>query len=230
MSAEPLILPQFPLGSVLFPSMVLPLHVFEPRFRQLVDDVDPLGNDLFRDDPRLEGRPLDVDDRERAMFGVVLIERGSEVGGGELRTNVGTIATILRREPLPDGRSSLLCVGTERFRVDEWLTDDPYPRARVHRWPDEPGPPCSDELFRRACDAYDLCRSVFERHGIDVGTKPDFHPDPAVATFQIAALSPLGELDRQQILEAPDETTRCAVLADHLESAAAVLEFRLSDD
>ncbi len=230
MSVEQLILPQFPLGSVLFPSMVLPLHVFEPRFRQLLDDIDPLGNDLFEDDPRLDTGPVDAEQRDRGAFGVVLIERGSEVGGGELRTNVGTIATILRREPLPDGRSSLLCVGTERFRVDEWMPDDPYPRARIHRWPDQPGPPCTAELFQRASDAYDLCRSVFERHGIEVGTRPGFHPEPRVATFQIAALSPLGELDRQDILEAPDEATRCERLADHLESAAAVLEFRLSGD
>ena len=72
----------FPLGCVLFPSVVLPLHVFEPRYRTLVQTC------------------LD-DDRE---FGVVLIERGSEVGGDDVRTDVGTVARIVEAEQLPDGR------------------------------------------------------------------------------------------------------------------------------
>ena len=97
----------FPLGTVLLPSGVLPLHVFEPRYRRLAEDC-------------LEGVP---------EFGVVLIERGSEVGGGDQRTAVGTVARIVEAATFDDGRYALGTVGVRRIRVVRWLEDDPYPRA-----------------------------------------------------------------------------------------------------
>ncbi|HEV7759443.1 MAG TPA: LON peptidase substrate-binding domain-containing protein, partial [Acidimicrobiales bacterium] len=99
--------PMFPLGTVLVPGMLLPLHVFEPRYRQMLDDC--LAGDR--------------------TFGVVLIERGSEVGGGDVRTGVGTLARILQAEQAADGRWALMAVGARRIRIDRWLPDDPYPRA-----------------------------------------------------------------------------------------------------
>ena len=88
--------PMFPLGSVLVPGMILPLHVFEPRYRALVRDCT-------------------AGDGE---FGVVLIERGSEVGGGDARTDVGTMARIVQADELPDGRFAVGAVGMRRIRVD----------------------------------------------------------------------------------------------------------------
>ena len=81
----------FPLGSVLFPHAALPLHVFEPRYRALVEDC-------------LAGEP---------DFGVVLIERGSEVGGGETCFGVGTVTRIVEAGQFPDGRYALvtMCIG-----------------------------------------------------------------------------------------------------------------------
>src|SRR5688572_31807327 len=102
-------LPMFPLGGVLFPYAVLPLHVFEPRYRALTEAC--LTGD--------------------GQFGVVLIERGSEVGGGDTRFQVGTVARIVEAARLPDGRYVLAAVGTERFRVQRWLPEDPYPRAEI---------------------------------------------------------------------------------------------------
>src|SRR5437773_454261 len=99
----------FPLGTVVFPHAVLPLHVFEPRYRAMMRDV-------------LAG------DQE---FGVVLIERGSEVGGGDVRFGVGTLAHIVQSSELSDGRFALAAVGVQRFRVERWLPDDPYPRAEI---------------------------------------------------------------------------------------------------
>src|ERR1700730_11863947 len=93
--------PMFPLGTVLFPHAVLPLHVFEPRYRTMTRDV-------------LDG------DQE---FGVVLIERGSEVGGGDARFGVGTIAHIVQAAELADGRFALVVVGVSRLRVEHWLPD-----------------------------------------------------------------------------------------------------------
>src|SRR2546430_15968952 len=102
-------LPMFPLGTVLFPHAVLPLHIFEERYRSLVETC------------------LQGDGR----FGVVLIERGFEVGGGDTRFGVGTVARIVEAARTPDGRYLLATVGTERFRIKKWLDDDPYPRAEV---------------------------------------------------------------------------------------------------
>src|SRR5688500_13997113 len=108
-------LPMFPLGSVLLPGMFLPLHVFEPRYRAMVEHC-------------LAG------DHE---FGVVLIERGREVGGGDVRTHAGTVARIAEARQFADGRWALAAVGMRRIRVEAWLEDDPYPRAEVVEWPDE---------------------------------------------------------------------------------------------
>src|ERR1700737_1153600 len=98
-------LAMFPLGSVLFPHLLLPLHIFEPRYRVLMFDCT-------------RGEP---------EFGVVLIERGVEGGGSDERFRVGTVARILEAGELPDGRWVLNAVGTNRIRVDTWLPDDPYP-------------------------------------------------------------------------------------------------------
>src|SRR5262245_5535553 len=111
------VLPMFPLGSVLLPGAVLPLHVFEPRYRQLV--IDCLADD--------DGDP---------EFGVALIARGWEVGGGDERTDVGTVARMVRVEALEGGRYAVVSVGTRRIRINAWLPDDPYPVADVEDWPD----------------------------------------------------------------------------------------------
>src|ERR1700722_12172639 len=102
-------MPMFPLGTVLFPHAPLPLHVFEPRYRTLTRNV-------MRDD---------------GEFGVVLIERGSEVGGGDTRFDIGTVARVVRAQELPDGGFALATVGIRRIRVVQWLPDEPYPRAEV---------------------------------------------------------------------------------------------------
>src|SRR5215204_4326060 len=98
------VLPMFPLGSVLLPGAVLPLHVFEDRYRELVRDC------------------LAAPEHE---FGVTMIERGSEVGGGDQRSNVGTVARMAQVAELADGRYALVCIGTRRIRVVAWLPDDP---------------------------------------------------------------------------------------------------------
>ena len=108
----------FPLGMVLVPKAVVPLHVFEPRYQTMLADV-------------MAG------DRK---FGVVLIERGSEVGGGDVRTDVGTVVQVVELRPIADDRWVVVVAGTERITVDRWLSDDPYPRAEVSSFPDESGP------------------------------------------------------------------------------------------
>ena len=196
-------LPMFPLGTVLLPGMVLPLHVFEPRYRQLVRDV-------LADDQR---------------FGVVLIERGHEVGGNDSRTAVGTVAEVVRAEELEDGRWVLIAIGTDRIRVDEWLADDPYPCALVSTWPDgdtavEPAllADVGQKLQRVLRLAAELGEDVPE---IDV------EAEPLTASYQAVILSPLGPQDTQHLLAQPDGQERLARLSDMLDDQEQVLRFRL---
>ncbi len=193
----------FPLGSVLFPSMILPLHVFEPRYRALVDDCVA----------------------DNGEFGVVLIERGSEVGGGDVRTDVGTVAQVLEIERFDDGRCALAAVGTRRFRVDRWLDDDPYPRAEVTDW-DDPAPESLDldevdALFRRALA---LAAELGEAPApMDV----ELAEDAGLATFQMAALAPLGPADRQVLLATEGAEARVRLLAEQLADMTELLRARL---
>lgn len=193
----------FPLGTVLFPSMILPLHVFEPRYRALVDDC--VAGD--------------------GEFGVVLIERGSEVGGGDVRTQVGTSAQILQIERFDDGRCALAAVGTRRIRVEQWLDDDPYPRATVSNWEDQPGPDPDlasvDQQFRRTLA---LAAELGEAPApMDV----ELAEDPGIATFQMAALAPLGPADRQALLCTGGADERARLLAEQLADVTELLRARL---
>lgn len=203
------VLPMFPLGTPLLPGSVLPLHVFEPRYRQMVQDIL-------------------ADDVNAPEFGVVMIERGQEVGGGDSRSDVGTVARVVDVEVTPDGRFAVAAVGTERLRVAAWLPDDPYPVADVDRWPDDDTgavvtSDTIDALHARVRGLNEIVRELGE-----LSPPPDteISDDPRLALFHLAALAPLGAADRQRILTAPGSAERVVVLGEVLDDAAAVLEFR----
>jgi Lon protease-like protein len=199
--------PMFPLGTVLVPGMVLPLHVFEPRYRRMVNDSRT---------------------HHDSTFGVVLIERGSEVGGGDVRTDVGTLARILRAEELPDGRWILGVLGIHRIRVDRWLPDDPYPRAEIHEWADQLREVPADDrnevttLLRRAAA---LRREMGEpAPPLDL----ELADDPVVAGYQAAVVVPLGPADRQALLAASTVPARWRLLRALLADQIDLLQARLS--
>ncbi len=204
MVARPL--PMFPLGSVLFPHGVLPLHVFEPRYRALVEHC-------------LAGAP---------EFGVVLIERGSEVGGGDTRFDVGSVARIVEVRRLSDGRYALVAVGTARLRVHTWLPDDPYPQAAVEVVDEVAAtPPCPDV---RAVVEERLRRVLALASELGAPAPPgELHldDDPVRAAFEAASLAPIGPFDAQRLLEIDDPEDRLARLAGLLTEAAELLELRL---
>jgi Lon protease-like protein len=194
----------FPLGTVLFPYAVLPLHVFEPRYRLMTKRV-------------LEG------DQE---FGVVLIERGSEVGGGDVRFDTGTLARVVRAQEMPDGRYALTTAGIRRLHVAQWLSDDPYPRAQVEPIPERNGadaPRARVRMVEAFAGVVELARRIDAR----VEGPPAFDADPARAAYEAAALSPIGPLDAQRVLEADDTTIRLAILAELLDDQAEQLRARL---
>lgn len=196
----------FPLGSVLTRGQLLPLHIFEPRYRRLVGDC-------------LEGD---------GTFGVVLIERGSEVGGGEVRSNLGTIATIVDARALPDGRWAVAAVGGERIRITRWGEDDPYPRAEVEVWPDTPA---SGDLAAAVATAADRLRSLLalaSEMGVDdLRLDLELDDDPVRAADQLVAASPVGPLDRQGLLACDGPDVRMVTLAGYLDDAAEVLRAQM---
>jgi Lon protease-like protein len=200
----------FPLQTVLLPGGVLPLHVFEPRYRQLV--IDCLADDT--------GEP---------EFGVTLIERGSEVGGGDQRADVGVVARMVEVQALPDGRYTLVAVGTRRLRVNAWLPDDPYPLADIDEWRDlDPDAP---ELPAKVTAATDRLREVLElaaRFG-DVPTELSISDDPLLASYHLAALAPVGPADRYRLLCAESPAARLDLLIEALGDVEAMLRFRLAD-
>ncbi len=210
--------PMFPLGSVLVPGMILPLHVFEPRYRALVRDCTAGAGE----------------------FGVVLIERGSEVGGGDARSDVGTMARIVQADELSDGRYAVGAVGMRRIRVTSWLADEPYPRADVVDWPDDEAEG-ADGIADGSEPGSGVAALVAEVAGllrrtaalqIELGEPAPpldvaLADDPLVAGYQATALGPLGAFDKQSLLAARSVLARLEMLrrmlGEHVELAQARL-------
>jgi uncharacterized protein len=201
------VVPMFPLGTVLLPGGVLPLHVFEPRYRQMVSEL-------------LAG--------EEPEFGVSLIERGSEVGGGDLRTSVATIARIVQAAALPDGRYALVAVGTRRIVVRAWLPDDPYPVADVDEWPDtDPDAPVLDDLRRVNPRVRRALALAVELGDTTTDALQELSDDPLVASYHLAALAPIGSADRHRLLACAGPLERLALLDRLLDDVDAAQRFRL---
>jgi Lon protease-like protein len=199
-------LPMFPLGTVLMPSGFLPLHLFEDRYCQLIVD-------------------LMAGDRE---FGVVLIRRGSEVGGGEQRCDVGTRARVIEARQAPDGRWSVATVGLQRIRVRTWLADDPYPMAEVTTMPDRPGTPADQSTFRELTKAVRGVLAGLSELGEPVAEATfEVADDPALGGLQLAALAPISIHDRQRLLECDRASERLAMLGHLVGEAREVVDLRL---
>jgi Lon protease-like protein len=218
-------LPMFPLGTVLFPHAVIPLHVFEPRYRALM-------RDCLEDDRR---------------FGVVLIERGSEVGGGDQRADVGTQGMITRAAELPDGRWVLEVTGEEPVAIDEWLPEDPYPVALVSSHPraerdgvraeegeGEPGESSEEvDAFRlRATQQIRRVRGLLAEHGGAPALPPDQLLDGGgsaeVASWQLCAAAPISTYDAQRLLTAESVVIRFTRLVSLMEELELDVERMLT--
>lgn len=208
------VMPMFPLGLALLPGAVLPLHVFEPRYLQ-----------MFRE--------ILADDVNEPEFGVALITKGREAGGGDERAMLATSARILDMQATDDGRYVLAAVGIDRLRINAWLPDDPYPIADVDVWPDVDLEAVCDDAGLRARIAAtharidDLNAGAAEL-GDDVAAPTEISDDPRLATYHLGSLAPLGPADRLALLAAPGLAERLDVLDAALDDARAVLDFRRS--
>jgi uncharacterized protein len=197
-------LAMFPLAAVMFPSTELPLHVFERRYQRLTRDVM-------------------TDSQE---FGICLISRGCEVGGGDERVSIGTKVRIELAAPLDDDRWILVTRGVERIRVLEWLPDDPYPKAIVEPMPVEE-PEVSLEEVRAALCAVKVLRRL-QSEFTDGLTSPcidlRLEDSTASAPWMLCAMSPLSLWDLQILLEVPGNGARVALLRELCEQKSRDLE------
>jgi Lon protease-like protein len=170
----------FPLGTVLLPAMPLSLRIFEERYLKLLGDL------VTSDNPE---------------FGVVLIERGQEVGGTDKRMNIGTIASVTNIGTL-DEFYGLESVGAQRFRVNAWLPDDPYPLADVDLLPDliwdETLAPARVHLETKVRS---LLAFASEFGDLQYGADTEFSEDPIDACWQMAGVLPIGQLDHRDLLQ-----------------------------
>ncbi|MFN0029317.1 MAG: LON peptidase substrate-binding domain-containing protein [Acidimicrobiales bacterium] len=206
----PAVLPMFPLGTVLLPGGALPLHIFEPRYRTMIRQV------------------IDGDGR----FGVTLIARGNEVGGGDVRTDIGTVAKVVGANEFPDGRWAVIAVGTSRLRVRQWLPDDPYPQAEVEEFGDDPHAPVasSDAYAGLVRHARRVMALAVEAGQPTAAATSGFAEDPALGTFEVAGALPLGPFDRQRVLVLDSSGARCNLLGELCQEQEEDLQALLGTD
>jgi Lon protease-like protein len=184
-------LPLFPLSTVLFPGMRLPLHIFESRYRQLVADL------LEQPEPR--------------RFGVIAIRKGKETGvdGVAALYDVGCVATVRQVESREDGRYDLLTVGTQRFRLLSLDKSLPYLRGEIEPLPDETGEAREAAYAtRRVQDAFRGYLNMLVDRGGGVISVADLPDEPLLLSYIIAAAMIIDLPDRQSLLAAPDALAR----------------------
>ncbi|AFR09606.1 LON peptidase substrate-binding domain-containing protein [Nocardiopsis alba] len=228
-------LPIFPLNTVLFPGMTIPLHVFEHRYRRLVSEL--LG-------PTLAGGEVGGRERGPVRFGTVWIELGHEVasesgqGAGGADTGVPGTAGGRGRPTLPlvsavgctavvrdvrtyeDGRYDLVVEGGTRFRIDDLpevdaSSPDEYSSASVTLLPEAMGPD-AEEHAERVRDLYEVYRGRLSEIGMAPETSRDLPRDPVALSHTVAASIVLDPAEKQRLLEAEDAATRLAVAARFL--------------
>jgi len=186
-------LPLFPLGTVLYPGLLLPLHIFEDRYRRLVRDL------------------LDGPGPQR--FGVVAIRKGRETGvdGISALHKIGCVAALRQVAEHDDGRFDLVTVGTQRFRLLELDDSLPYLQGEVEMLAEDAGEETaaavSAEAVRRGFRSY---LDALAARGANQVSVPDLPDDPVVLSYLVAASVIIDLSDRQALLAEPDAAARLA--------------------
>lgn len=211
-------LPLFPLGTVLVPGEVLPLNIFEPRYRQLVDDLLATG-----------------ERGERMTFGVIAIRAGLEVGRDQLHAlhGIGCVAEVLEVRRQADGGSQLEAVGRQRFRLVDLDTEagTPYLTGLVE-FVDEPVVRVDPQLVARVqarFETYTQRLSALLTADSDATYEPDersqaLREDPTVLSYLVTGTMLLHLADRQRLLASPDAGSRLRTALQLLSREIAMLE------
>jgi Lon protease-like protein len=178
-------IPVFPLDHVLLPGLPLPLHIFEPRYRQMLADIEA----------------------SRGGFGIVALSRGSETSADVDFAKIGTLAEILEKEPYPDGSCDLLTVGSRRFRiVDVDSSAKPYLQAQVE-WLDEDDGDLPTDLALMVTALFGRYSQVLS----DVSDRDrdvELVGDPVRLSYEVAARVQLPVSQRQKLLAMPTAADR----------------------
>ena len=203
-------IPLFPLGTVLFPGVVLPLHIFEPRYRALIRDLMTAGSDS-------------------RQFAVCAIRQGWEVGEDAVTAlyDVGCTAELRQVHPYRDGRFDVVSVGRDRFHLLEVLPADsevPYLRARIERLPDTEADAGAGEeaevLAAGGREVFARCRTLVHatlRTGEKAAADEDGRPvlpalplpsDPSMLSYLVGSAAPLTLDDQQSLLTIDDAVSR----------------------
>ena len=193
-------LPMFPLNTVLFPGVSVPLRVFEDRYRALVHHL------------------LRVEDPTERVFGSVAIREGYEVGdhGAQSLYRVGCRVRMTDVESHPDGTFDLVAVGLDRIQLDRLDSRGSFPLGHITPRPDDT-PPVPAEITERA-------RAMFTAYRVALTEiRGDPYPaelpqDPTYLSWTLSALAPLPMPDRQSLLEAEDAALRLTLVTDLLRS------------
>jgi Lon protease-like protein len=201
-------IPLFPLKIVLFPYMLLPLHIFEERYKQMIGEC--WGGDR--------------------LFGVVLIKEGREVGGPASPYEVGTTAHIEDLVRLDDGRMNLVALGQERFRVVRITQREPFLRADVRAVRDAATASASlPETVERTSE---LAREYIQLLLRQVGQRPqqmDLPTDPEHLSYILASSLQIDLLERQVLLELTNTQARLEQLEELLQRETAQLREALAE-
>jgi hypothetical protein len=184
-------LPLFPLGSVLFPGLLLPLHIFEERYRQLVRDL------VRQPEPR--------------RFGVVAIREGRETGidGVSALYEIGCTATLRRVSERDDGRFDLVTVGADRFRLTTLDDSKPYLQGEVEFLPENTGDETATGVAVQAAQrAFRGYVDALNARGATQVSIPELPDDPLALSYLVAASIVADLHDRQALLTEPDALRR----------------------
>ena len=190
-------LPLFPLPVVLFPGMPMPLHIFEPRYRQLLSDIRAGHN----------------------LFGLSYFDSSSSDKEVPPAGHIGCVAEITESQALPDGRSNVLAVGVVRYRVEAYVErGDPYLVVEANYFEDEEEDQQALErksqavaaMFMRVANAIRLIND--ER-----GSLPDISDtEPQKLSFLVAAAMEIEVETKQELLELRSTSERLNRLRDLL--------------
>lgn len=198
-------LPLFPLNTVLFPRMPLPLHIFEPRYQEMMTRCI----------------------RERSGFGVLLIKEGPEVGGVAETVTVGTVARIVSVDELDDGRMNMLAMGVVRFRLLKPHHSHPYLSGDIEPWQDEMGDlKALPKLTKAAHKQYiNYVAELSELMDSEERSSQIVAPmDPQVLSYTIAANLQIPNDDKQALLEIETVQERLERELDILEAEQSFLQ------
>jgi uncharacterized protein len=200
-------LPLFPLGTVLYPGMLMPLHIFEERYRQLVRDL------LGGPDPR--------------RFGVIAIRKGRETGMAGVHSlyEIGCTATLRRVERYPDGRFDIVTVGTQRFRLLALDQSLPYLQGEIELLTDEAvDAGAAAPLARMVQVAFRAYLDALTEGGGAVVKVDELPAEPTLLSFIVAAAMVIDLPERQRLLAEPDAVRRLSAQRSLLARETAMLK------